>query len=86
VNDLEYPSSATPWLVAASPARVRLWKSARGAADPKDLAPLLNDRTRPRAVSLVSFYNGTHRVGAVREGGAHHAPQAIILRGRDQAL
>ncbi|MEQ1852747.1 MAG: aminotransferase class V-fold PLP-dependent enzyme, partial [Chthoniobacteraceae bacterium] len=61
VSDLDFPAGVTPWLRAAEAPVLRVWKSADGALDATDLAPLLNSRTRLVQVSLVSFYNG-HRI------------------------
>jgi selenocysteine lyase/cysteine desulfurase len=87
VNDLEYPSSVTPWLTSATPVRMRLWKARDGAVAIEDLLPLLNRNTRLVAVSLVSFYNGFRLawrpfLTAVRA----HAPQAIVSVDVTQAL
>lgn len=87
VNDIEYPSSLTPWLRSTTPVTVQLWKSRDGAALVEDLIPLLNKKTRLVAVSLVSFYNGYRvpwykLVKAVRT----HAPQAILSVDLTQAL
>ena len=57
VNDLDFPSGATPWLSAAAPT-VRVWRSRNGALALEDLRALLGPRTRLVQVSLVSFYNG----------------------------
>src|SRR5262249_14530617 len=57
VNDLDFPSGATPWL-GKKGAVVRVWRSRNGALDARDLKPLLTRRTRLVQVSLVSFYNG----------------------------
>ena len=77
ITDLDFPAGATPWLNAAQPPNVKLWKAKAGALDANDLPALLNERTRLVQVSLVSFFNG-HRldwapfIAAVRE----HAPRA----------
>jgi len=87
ITDLDFPAGATPWLNAATPPKVNLWKATDGALDANDLPALLNDRTRLVQVSLVSFYNG-HRldwapfIAAVRE----HAPQARVAVDITQAL
>ncbi|MFO1514181.1 MAG: aminotransferase class V-fold PLP-dependent enzyme [Verrucomicrobiota bacterium] len=57
VNDLDFPSGATPWLSAVAPT-VRVWRSRNGALELDDLKALLTPRTRLVQVSLVSFYNG----------------------------
>lgn len=87
INELEFPSSATPWMVSARPVRTRLWKARDGALEIDDLKPLLNDRTRLVPVSLVSFYNGYRIpwkpfVNTVRQ----HAPNALISADVTQAL
>ena len=87
ITDLDFPAGATPWLNAATPPKVNLWKATDGALDANDLPALLNDRTRLVQVSLVSFYNG-HRIdwvpfiAAVRE----HAPHAKVAVDITQAL
>jgi len=58
INDLDFPSGATPWLVGQNHPRVRVWKSRNGVLHLDDLTPLLNVHTRLVQVSLVSFYNG----------------------------
>jgi len=58
INDLDYPSGASPWLLSTCPATVRVWKSREGALRLEDLAGLLTPKTRLVAVSLVSFFNG----------------------------
>ena len=58
ISDLDFPSGATPWLVARKKVKTRLWKSRDGKLEVEDLIPLLNERTRLVQVSLVSFYNG----------------------------
>ena len=58
INDLDFPSGATPWLQPSCPATVRLWESRDGQLHVEDLAGLLGSRTRLLTVSLVSFYNG----------------------------
>lgn len=58
INDLDFPSGATPWLQPTSPATVKIWQAREGALRVEDLLPLLTPRTRLVTVSLVSFYNG----------------------------
>jgi selenocysteine lyase/cysteine desulfurase len=58
VSDLDFPSSVTPFLQAACPAAVQVWRSRDGRLDPADLAGLLSPRTRLVSLPLVSFYNG----------------------------
>jgi selenocysteine lyase/cysteine desulfurase len=85
VNDLDFPSGATPWLSKGCP--VKVWQSRNGALVAEDLLPLLNERTRLAQTSLVSFVNG-HRLDwavfrdAVRSG----APRAVISVDVTQAL
>jgi len=85
VNDLDFPSGATPWL--ANRCRVKIWKSRQGALAAEDLVPLLSERTRLAQTSLVSFVNG-HRLdwasfcNAVRS----HAPHALVSVDVTQAL
>jgi selenocysteine lyase/cysteine desulfurase len=58
INDLDFPSGATPWLAAPTQPAVKVWRSRAGALDAADLLPLLNAKTRLVQVSLISFYNG----------------------------
>jgi selenocysteine lyase/cysteine desulfurase len=58
VNDLDFPSGATPWLQPACPATPRVWRNLSGALRIEDLVPLLTPKTRLVTVSLVSFFNG----------------------------
>lgn len=58
VNDLDFPSGATPWLAVPTQPAVKVWRSRAGALDAADLLPLLNAKTRLVQVSLISFYNG----------------------------
>ncbi len=87
ITDLDFPSGATPWLNAAAPPKVHLWKSNNGVLNANALPDLLSERTRLVQVSLVSFYNG-HRIDwepfiqAVRT----HAPQAKVAVDATQAL
>ena len=87
VTDLDFPAGVSPWLRAANPPILRLWKSFEGALDSMDLAPLLNERTRLVQVSLVSFYNG-HRIAwsVFRDTVRRLAPNAIISVDVTQAL
>lgn len=87
VTDLDFPAGATPWMRAASPPLVRLWKSNAGELRLEDLRTLLGDRTRLVQVSLVSFYNG-FRVDwtAIRDLVRRHAPGATISVDITQAL
>jgi cysteine desulfurase/selenocysteine lyase len=83
ITDLDFPAGATPWLNAATPPKVHLWKARDGALDANDLPALLNERTRLVQVSLVSFFNG-HRldwapfIAAVR-AQAPHAKVAVDI-------
>lgn len=79
VSDLDFPAGATPWLRAARPPRVGLWRSCQGELRTEDLIPLLDRRTRLVQVSLVSFYNG-FRIDwpALRDAVRTHAPHAVI--------
>jgi selenocysteine lyase/cysteine desulfurase len=58
VSDLDFPAGATPWLRAARPPRVKVWRARQGELRTEDLLPLLGAKTRLVQVSLVSFYNG----------------------------
>jgi selenocysteine lyase/cysteine desulfurase len=87
INDLDFPSGATPWLTSPTPLAVKVWKSLKGALNLDDLVPLLNLRTRLVQVSLVSFYNGYRLewapfVQCVRQ----QAPAAILAVDVTQAL
>ncbi len=87
ITDLDFPAGATPWLNAAAPPKVQLWKAQDGALLAEDLKPLLNDQTQLVQVSLVSFFNG-HRldwapfIQVVRT----HAPNALVSVDITQAL
>jgi len=85
VNDLDFPSGATPWL--ANRCRVKIWKSRNGALAVEDLLPLLNERTRLAQTSLVSFVNG-HRLdwASFRNAVRTRAPHALISVDVTQAL
>jgi len=87
VTDLDFPAGVSPWLRAANPPVLRLWKSVEGALEPADLAPLLNEHTRLVQVSLVSFYNG-HRIAwpSFRDTVRRLAPNALISVDITQAL
>jgi selenocysteine lyase/cysteine desulfurase len=87
VNELEYPSSVTPWLTSAAPTRLRIWEARDRELSIDDLRWLLNRRTRLVAVSLVSFYNG-HRVEwkSLAETVHGQAPNAILSVDVTQAL
>lgn len=58
VNDLDFPSGATPWLQPTCPATAKVWRHRDGALRIDDLIPLLGVKSRLVTVSLVSFYNG----------------------------
>lgn len=85
INDLDFPSGATPWLTARC--RVRVWKARDGVLDVEDLLPLLNERTRLAQTSLVSFVNG-HRLDwpAFRKAVRARAPRALTSVDVTQAL
>jgi selenocysteine lyase/cysteine desulfurase len=87
VTDLDFPAGVSPWLRAARPPRMRLWKAVDGALDPSELAPLLNERTRLVQVSLVSFYNG-HKIDwpVFKDTVRRMAPNALISADITQAL
>ncbi len=87
VSDIDFPSGFTPWLTAASPPTLMLWKSRNGALELDSLMDLLSPRTRLVQVSLVSFYNGWRIpwepfIRLVRE----RAPQAVVSVDLTQAL
>ncbi|MEI2725913.1 MAG: aminotransferase class V-fold PLP-dependent enzyme [Verrucomicrobiota bacterium] len=85
INDLDFPSGATPWLTARC--KVRVWKARDGALEIADLLPLLNERTQLAQTSLVSFVNG-HRLdwAAFRKAVRARAPHALISVDVTQAL
>jgi selenocysteine lyase/cysteine desulfurase len=87
VSDLDFPAGTTPWLRAAHPPEVRLWRAIEGALEAQHLIPLLNERTRLVQVSLVSFYNG-HRLAwqPFHDAVRRYAPNAIISVDVTQAL
>ena len=87
ISDLDFPAGATPWLRAAEPPVVKIWKAREGVLHAEDLLPLLNERTKLVQVSLISFYNG-HRLDwpAVREAVRRLSPQAILAGDITQAL
>jgi cysteine desulfurase / selenocysteine lyase len=80
VNDLDFPSGRSPWLLPGCPAAVKVWRARENALRVDDLVPLLSARTRLVSSSLVSYYNGfmlplPHVVGAVRR----HSPALLAL-------
>lgn len=58
ISDLDFPAGATPWVAAAEPPVVRIWRNRDGVLELDDLQQLLNEKTRLVQVSHVSFYNG----------------------------
>lgn len=87
VTDLDFPAGTTPWLRAAAPPVVKVWRARDGALDSGQLPPLLNERTRLVQVSLISFYNG-HRIDwrPFRDAVRRLAPRAVISVDVTQAL
>ena len=85
VNDLDFPSGATPWL--ANRCIVKIWKARDGALLIEDLLPLLTERTRLAQISLVSFVNG-HRLdwNSFRNEVRGRASHALISADVTQAL
>ena len=87
INDLDFPSGVTPWLLQRPLPGIRLWKSQNGGLELENLAPLLHERTRLVQTSIISFSNG-YRIdwkpfyALVRE----KAPKAIISVDASQAL
>ena len=80
INDLDFPSGATPWLQPACPATVKVWRARQGALRVEDLIPLLSPRTRLLTVSLVSFYNGFKiPLPAVLEAVRQHSPALVAV-------
>jgi len=77
INNLDFPSGATPWL--SGKCKVRVWKSRNGALLVEDIVPLLNERTRLVQTSLVSFVNGHHLDWAsFRNAVRGHSSHALI--------
>ena len=87
VSDLDFPAGATPWLRAARPPRVKVWRARQGELRTEDLLPLLGAKTRLVQVSLVSFYNG-FRIDwpALRDAVRSLAPQAALSVDITQAV
>lgn len=87
VSDLDFPAGATPWLRAARPPRVKVWRACQGGLRTEDLLPLLGAKTRLVQVSLVSFYNG-FRIDwpALRDAVRSLAPQAVLSADITQAF
>lgn len=80
VNDLDFPSGATPWLQADSLATARVWRNRAGALRTEDLIPLLGPNTRLVTVSLVSFFNGfTVRLAEVVAAIRKHSPALVAV-------
>jgi selenocysteine lyase/cysteine desulfurase len=80
INDLEFPSSVTPWLPPNSPATIKLWKARDGALRLDDLIPLLSPRTRFIAFSWVSFYNGYRQhLNPIVEAVRKHSPALVAV-------
>jgi selenocysteine lyase/cysteine desulfurase len=88
VSDLEFPAGATPWLRAARPPHVRLWRATpAGELLTDDLEPLLNVKTKLVQISLVSFYNGFRvQWAALRDAVRRLAPAAVLAVDVTQAL
>lgn len=88
ITDLDFPAGATPWLCAARPPQVCLWKASQsGELLTDDLLPLLSEKTRLVQVSMVSFYNG-FRIDwqPLRDAVRRLAPRAVIAVDITQAL
>jgi cysteine desulfurase / selenocysteine lyase len=80
INDLDFPSGATPWLQPTCPATVKVWRSRDGALRVDDLTGLLSPRTRLVSTSLVSFYNGYMiPLPAVVEAVRTHSPALLAV-------
>ncbi len=88
INDLDFPSGATPWLASRRQPRLRLWQSGTDGALPLEaLESLLNAETRLVQLSLVSFYNGYRLPWAeVAATVRRLAPQALLAADVTQAL
>jgi cysteine desulfurase/selenocysteine lyase len=88
VSDLDFPAGATPWLRAARPPQLRLWRATPcGELLTDDLEPLLSAKTKLVQVSLVSFYNG-FRVhwASLRDAVRRLAPAAVLAVDVTQAM
>lgn len=87
VTDLDFPAGITPWLRAANPPHLRVWKAVDGELNANVLIPLLNEHTKLVQVSLVSFYNG-HRIDwqPFHDTVRRVAPNAVISVDITQAL
>lgn len=88
ITDLDFPAGATPWICAANPPKVSLWKANKdGELLTDDLVPLLNDKTRLVQVSMVSFYNG-FRIDwqPLKDAVRRLAPNAVIAVDITQAF
>lgn len=78
VNELEYPSGASPWLNPNWGVRVKCWRMRDGILDLDDLPPLLSPRTRMVVCSLVSFWNG-YRIDLPEIAKIiHHHSQGLV--------
>ena len=79
INDLEFPSNVTPWLVARERygITVRTLPTRGGILQPDDVASAIHPRTRVVAVSLVSFKSGG-RVDVAKLRAAAHAVGAVL--------
>jgi selenocysteine lyase/cysteine desulfurase len=80
INDLDFPSGATPWLQPTCPATVKVWRAREGGLRVEDLLPLLGPRTRLLTVSLVSFFNGFMiDLPAVLAAVRQHSPALLAV-------
>ena len=80
INDLDFPTGATPWLQPTCPATVKLWENRGGALRVEDLVLLLGPKTRLVTVSLVSFFNGYMiSLPPVVEAIRRHSPALLAL-------
>jgi len=80
VNDLDFPSGPSPWLLPGCPAAVKVWRSREGALRVEDLASLLSPRTRLVTSSLVSYFNGfVLPLPAVLESVRRHSDALLAL-------
>ena len=61
VTDIDFPAGITPWMRAASPPSLKIWKANQGELLLEELSSLLGPTTKLVQVSLVSFYSG-HRI------------------------
>jgi selenocysteine lyase/cysteine desulfurase len=87
VTDIDFPAGITPWMRAANPPSLQVWKADRGELVLEELSRLLGPKTRLVQVSLVSFYSG-HRIAwePFHQMVRSLAPDAVIAVDITQAF